>query len=1230
VESLERRTLFASIVVNSALDNAIAGDGLTTLREAITTANATPTVADTISFNLGAGPQTINLGSVLPDLSNMTIQGPGADKLTVRRNTGGNYRIFNVPSTRTVTLSGMTFSNGRIETSAGGGGILNSGTLTIDACVISNNSTTASGGGINNSGTLNVTSSTLSGNSATVYGGAFAETAGSTYFKQCTFNGNSAQTGGAICEYGPGQGRTSAERCTISNNTATGGGGGGIASLGDFGVMVAVTIVSGNSAQNTLGYIDDWGFNFIDGDAKLAPLANNGGPTPTMALNPDSPCINRSYSSPTPAPAFDQRGAPFARTIGGLADIGAFESNVLNTAPRAIAMPAITVLDDHPKSVNLRSSFEDSESDPADLVYTVVGNTNPALFDSTTVDGASDVLTLDCADGAEGVATVTVRGTDPGGLFVDNSFDVTVLASNYVVNSTADNTVIGDGMTTLREAITAANLNVDANTISFNLGAGAHTINLAGKLPDLNTEMSIQGPGADLLSVRRDTGGDYAVFTSAYALFASPDLAFPVALSGMTITNGAGGIRDGYGIMTVSDCAIRDNQGSGIANSNFYSPGDLTVRNSTISGNHNSSSGGGIDANIGSATTIQNCTITGNSTDASSGGGIFALGNVTLENSTISGNSALTFGGGIAVSAGLTTVRNSIVAQNAAPIGRDIFTVNSFVFVDGGHNFIGTRDGDARLAALANNGGTTQTMALLPDSPCINRGDPAYVGPLTFDQRGTPFARKVGPRIDIGAFESNVVNTAPTAGSIDPVTMVDAYPATVALRPSFDDAEDGASGLVYTVVGNTNPALFQSTSVDNATDVLTLTGANGAEGVATVTIRATDSGGLFVEKTVDVTVFHANYIVNSTGDDMTVGNGLTTLREAITFANMNADANTITFNLGAGTHTINLSQALPTLIGDTNIQGPGRDLLTVRRNSVNSFHIVDIAGNLNATLAGMTVANGRSYGGGGVVVSGANVTIDHCNIIDNYSYDFGGGIASYYGKLSIIDSTIGNNTTAGVYDTTVYNESGELTLTNVTLQDNPAGGIFSSGPTTILGRLDLGKNDLTVFYNTDQQSPLASLAALMQSARNGGDGIFSSEAIPNFTTLGIADFSLYGAVIVRYTFGGDANLDGKLDIDDYVCIDQGIAAGKNGWANGDFNYDGKINIDDYLIIDSNLGIQGPPLSVSNSIPTVGSAMVFSTQVISTQAIRLANFVDLKKKTTDLETDEIGLLKFHGP
>src|SRR4051812_32882204 len=68
-----------------------------------------------------------------------------------------------------------------------------------------------------------------------------------------------------------------------------------------------------------------------------------------------------------------------------------------------------------------------------------------------------------------------------------------------------------------------------------------------------------------------------------------------------------------------------------------------------------------------------------------------------------------------------------------------------------------------------------------------------------------------------------------------------------------------------------------------------------------------------------------------------------------------------------------------------------------------------------------------------------------------------------------------------------------------------------------------------------------------------------------------------GDTLVMYTYGGDATLDGKINIDDYVRIDNGSAAGMTGWSNGDFNYDGKINIDDYTTaIDANIGIQGGP------------------------------------------------------
>ncbi|HYO09268.1 MAG TPA: autotransporter-associated beta strand repeat-containing protein [Tepidisphaeraceae bacterium] len=65
-----------------------------------------------------------------------------------------------------------------------------------------------------------------------------------------------------------------------------------------------------------------------------------------------------------------------------------------------------------------------------------------------------------------------------------------------------------------------------------------------------------------------------------------------------------------------------------------------------------------------------------------------------------------------------------------------------------------------------------------------------------------------------------------------------------------------------------------------------------------------------------------------------------------------------------------------------------------------------------------------------------------------------------------------------------------------------------------------------------------------------------------------------GDLIVMFTYGGDADLNGKLDGDDYFAIDSSVnTPGARGWVNGDFDYNGKINGDDYFIIDSNIGRQ---------------------------------------------------------
>jgi hypothetical protein len=211
--------------------------------------------------------------------------------------------------------------------------------------------------------------------------------------------------------------------------------------------------------------------------------------------------------------------------------------------------------------------------------------------------------------------------------------------------------------------------------------------------------------------------------------------------------------------------------------------GTLTVTNSTISGN-GSYQGGGIDNQLG-VLTISNSTVSGNSAPSGNGGGIESNGTLSISNSTINGNSAGGAGGGITNYAGTLTVSNSTLSSNSATQGSGIYgapnphskvslvgtivanNTGSFncagsiaeilgynLDSDGSCGFTLTTDitgTDPLLGPLADNGGPTQTMALLPGSPAIDRGGTAANGCPATDQRGV--TRPQGPACDIGAFE---------------------------------------------------------------------------------------------------------------------------------------------------------------------------------------------------------------------------------------------------------------------------------------------------------------------------------------------------------------------------------------------------------------------------------------------------------------------------------------------
>jgi CSLREA domain-containing protein len=380
----------ATITVNSLADPG--APGICTLRDAITAANtmtatngcAAGNSNDTIDFS----PRmtgTISLVSTLPEVTDslLTINGPASRNITISGGTFLGLQVMEVAGGATLNLNNLSIANG--FTFFAGAGIDNAGTLTVANSVFSGNSAIF-GGGIFNSGVLTVTNSTFSGNRGSPpsgrngAGGAIYN-AGTTKIINSTFSGNfGLASGGAIANVGAltvinstffgnttsvaplagdGGGIQNSGTLNVTNSTFSGNGGGpgGDISNGGFASLKNTILANSsggpfNPPSNCFGPITDAGYNISDDstcgfaktgsadngdgvDPLLSPagLANNGGPTQTIALQLGSPAIDAipvadctDQSSPPNQITTDQRG--FARPDAGEAvcDVGAYES----------------------------------------------------------------------------------------------------------------------------------------------------------------------------------------------------------------------------------------------------------------------------------------------------------------------------------------------------------------------------------------------------------------------------------------------------------------------------------------------------------------------------------------------------------------------------------------------------------------------------------------------------------------------------------------------------------------------------------------------------------------------------------------------------------------------------------------------------------------------------------------------------------------------------------------
>jgi predicted outer membrane repeat protein len=362
-----------------------------------------------------------------------------------------------------------------------------------------------------------------------------------------------------------------------------------------------------------------------------------------------------------------------------------------------------------------------------------------------------------------------------GGIRVANA-ELVIRDTVVTGNRTAGN---GGGIDITTGSPGTDNLTLVRSTVSHNVAGrqgggifGPGTASLTDSTVLRNTA-TLDGGGITITMalMNNSTVSGNTAITGDGAIDATTAILANCTVSSNTAVDG-GGISAGTATLansTVSGNTAINGFGGGI------SAGTVTLTNCTVSGNTAKDAGGGITADT---VTLTNSTISGNSSVSGSGGGIEAI-TLTLLNVTVTDNSAH-FGGGVLLqNGGTSSIRNTIIAQNQVALDG----VNPDVagaFTSGGHNLIGDGTGaggfangtkadqvgtaanpiDPRLGPLANNGGPTQTHALLAGSSAIDRGDNTNV-PAS-DQRGGGFLRSVGSATDIGAFEVQPPSPSPT------------------------------------------------------------------------------------------------------------------------------------------------------------------------------------------------------------------------------------------------------------------------------------------------------------------------------------------------------------------------------------------------------------------------------------------------------------------------------------
>ncbi len=670
----------------------------------------------------------------------------------------------------------------------------------------------------------------------------------------------------------------------------------------------------------------------------------------------------------------------------------AFALNSTNTAPTVSTPIAdVNVLEDAANTVfSLYPNFADTENTDAQLTYSVTGNTNPGLFTSVNITDPTN-FTLDFAPNANGTSNITVRATDTGGLFVEDTFTVTATAVNDApsftmgANQTVNEDAGAQSVANWAASISAGPTDEAGQSLTFTVTNNNNalfnvqpSIAANGTLtytPATNANGSATVTVVSLQDNGGTTNGGLDTFTPAsntFTITVNPVNDAPVCndvsittnedttgttppnctdADGDTLTyNAVDSATNGTGSFADPNLTYTPDADFNGSDSFTYSANDGTVNsnNATVNVTVNAVNDAPVCSNVSittnedtTGTTLPNCNdvdgdnLTYNVVDSAiSGAGSFVDPNLTyIPDANFNGSDSFTYSANDGtVDSNSAMVNVTVNAVNDAPVCNNVSIITS-------EDTTGTTlpncsdvDGDTLTYSAVNTATNGAGSFIDPDLTYVPNANFNGTDSFTYSANdGTVDSNSATVYVTV-----NTVNDSPTVTT--PITDVnvleDAANTVFSLYPNFGDVEDSDIQLTYSVAGNTNPGLFTSVNIIDPTS-FTLDFALNANGTADITVRATDTGGAFIEDTFSVTVSPVNDVPVCSNVSITTNEDIT----GTTLPNCNdVDGDTLTYNAvdSAANGTGSFVDPNLTYIPDANFNGTDNFTYFANDGTVNS------------------------------------------------------------------------------------------------------------------------------------------------------------------------------------------------------------------------------------------------------------------------------------------------------